>query len=31
MDAQFGRVDNMMFLRTKKTTEGGEENTDDDC
>ena len=31
MDAQFGRVDNMMFIRTKKTTEGGEENTDDDC
>ena len=31
MDTQFGRVDTMMFIRTKKTTEGGDENTDDDC
>jgi len=31
MDTQFGRVDTMMFIRTKKTTEGGDESTDDDC
>ncbi len=31
MDTQFGRVDNMMFIRTKKKTEGGEAPVDEDC
>jgi hypothetical protein len=31
MDSQFGRVDNMMFVRTQKKTERGEAPADEDC
>jgi hypothetical protein len=31
MDSQFGRVDNMMFVRTQKKTESGEAPADEDC
>jgi hypothetical protein len=31
MDTQFGRLDSMMFIRTKKTAEGGDQIADDDC
>ena len=31
MDTQFGRVGSMMFIRTKKTTDDGDQIADDDC
>lgn len=31
LDDQFGRIDNMMFIRTKMTQPNGDAQVDDDC
>jgi hypothetical protein len=31
LDDQFGRIENMMFIRTVYTLENGEDEVDDDC
>jgi len=31
LDTQFGRIDNMMFIRTRHTLEDGTVEEDDDC
>lgn len=31
MDTQFERVQNMMFIRTQRASEAGEDGVDDDC
>ena len=31
LDDQFGRIENMMFIRTVYTLQNGEEEVDDDC